>query len=179
MSDGALALVREIAAPGMITLRAAAGTPGLAEAVAAATGCALPGVRRMVRGEGGAAGWMSPDELLLIVPRERLAAGLEAVGARLAGAHHLAVDVSEARAVFRVEGPRADQVLRKLCPVDLDRLEADELRRTRLAQVACAFWREGEGFRLVTFRSVAGYALELLRNAAAPGTSLDAWPRIS
>jgi sarcosine oxidase subunit gamma len=163
----------------MITLRAAAGTPGLAEAVEGATGCALPAVRRMVRGDGGAVGWMSPDELLLIVPRQRVEAALQAIAAALAGAHHLAVDVSDARAVFRVEGARADQVLRKLCPVDFDRLAADELRRTRMAQVAAAFWHQGEGFSVVTFRSVAGYVLDLLRNAAAPGTALDAWPRIS
>ncbi len=61
--------------------------------------------------------------------------------------HHLAADVSDARAVFRIEGAKADQVLAKLCPVDLATLEPGELRRTRAAQVAAAFWRKTAAIR--------------------------------
>ncbi|MFN3723506.1 MAG: sarcosine oxidase subunit gamma, partial [Paracoccaceae bacterium] len=56
--DG-FAAVREIGPLGMITLRAKAGTPGLEAAVLAATGCALPATRRIVRQGARAAGWMS------------------------------------------------------------------------------------------------------------------------
>jgi len=54
----------------------------------------------------------------------------------------------------------------------LDRMEPDELRRTRIAQVAGAFWREGDGFTLVCFRSVAGYVMGLLTHSAQPGSEL-------
>ncbi len=37
--------------------------------------------------------------------------------------------------MFRIRGAKADQVLMKLCPVDFGTLGADELRRTRAAQV--------------------------------------------
>jgi sarcosine oxidase subunit gamma len=170
--DG-FARVAEIGPLGMISLRARAGLPGLAEAVAEVTGCALPAPRRILSAKGRAVGWMSPDELLLVLPRPEVPAGLARLGAALAGQHHLAVDVSDARAVFRIEGARAGQVLRKLAPADLDRMEADELRRTRLAQVAAAFWRDGEGYTLVTFRSVAGYVMGVLSHAAQPGSALD------
>ena len=166
------ASVQEIGPLGMITLRAKAGTPGLAEAVGAATGCGLPELRRITRAGGSAAGWMSPDEILLIVPYAEVAAALAKIGAALAGQHHLAVDVSDARAVFRVEGAKADQVLRKLSPVDFDRLEPNELRRSRAAQVAAAFWQDGDGFTLVCFRSVAGYVMGLLTASAQPGAEL-------
>lgn len=169
--DG-FAQVREIGPLGMITLRARTGTPGLEAAVLAATGCALPAVRRIVRQGARAAGWMSPDELLLIVPYAEVAAVLSGIAEALQGQHHLAVDVSDARAVFRVEGPRADQVLRKLSPVDFDRLEPGELRRSRAAQVAAAFWAEDGGFTLVCFRSVAGYVMGLLSVSARPGAEL-------
>ncbi|QYZ70676.1 sarcosine oxidase subunit gamma [Neotabrizicola shimadae] len=169
--DG-FATVREIGPVGMVTLRAKPDAAGLAEAVKAATGCKLPGQRRIVRNGERAVGWMSPDEWLLVVPHGEAEAVVAAVSAALKGQHHLAVNVSDARAVFRIEGSKADQVLRKLAPADIDRMEPDELRRTRIAQVAGAFWREGDGFTLVCFRSVAGYVMGLLTHSAQPGSEL-------
>lgn len=169
--DGFVA-VREIGPMGMITLRAKAGTKGLEAAVKAATGCAVPGPRRIVTHDDRAAGWMSPDEYLLVVPYPAVETALAAISGALTGQHHLAVNVSDARAVFRIEGAKADQVLRKLCPVDVDRLEAGELRRTRAAQVAAAFWRDEAGVTLVCFRSVAAYVMGLLSASATPGAEL-------
>ncbi|MDZ4137112.1 MAG: sarcosine oxidase subunit gamma family protein [Paracoccaceae bacterium] len=123
--------------------------------------------------DGRGAGWMSPDELLLILPYAAVAQTLDALCNALKGKHFLAVDVSDARAVFRVEGARSAQVLAKLCPVDLPRLEKDELRRTRAAQVAVAFWADDAGYTLVSFRSVADYVMGLLRHAARPGSALE------
>lgn len=164
--------VREIGPLGMITLRAKPGVKGLAAAVKAVTGTALPKARRIeIKGER-AAGWMSPDEYLLILPYGETGAAVEALGKALEGQHHLVAVVSDARAVFRIEGAGADQVIRKLCPVDMDRLEKGELRRTRAAQVAAAFWQDGEGFTLVCFRSVAGYVMGLLSHSAAQGAEL-------
>lgn len=169
--DG-FARVAEIGPLGMITLRAKPGLDGLAKAVKAATGCALPAARAIVEKDGKAAAWMSPDEYLLILPRAEAGTALDAIAKALKGQHHLAVEVSDARAVFEVTGARADDVLAKLCPVDLPRLAPGEMRRTRLAQVACALWRTPGGFRLVTFRSVAAYAFGVLRHSALPGSEL-------
>ena len=91
----------------------------------------------------------------------------------MAGEHHLAVDVSDARAVFRIEGDRAADVLRKLSPVDFDTLDPGELRRTRAAQVAAALWQQDGGYTLVCFRSVAGYVMGLLTHSAQPGSELS------
>lgn len=170
--DG-FAAVREIGPLGMISLRAAPGTKGLEKAVKAAVGVALPGPRRIERAGDAACGWMSPDEYLLVLPYGAVPAALAALGQGLAGQHHLAVDVSDARAVFRIEGPKAAQVLAKLAPADLSRLEPGELRRTRIAQVAGAFWAEDGGFTLVSFRSVAGYVMGLLTHSAQPGSELE------
>jgi sarcosine oxidase subunit gamma len=62
----------------------------------------------------------------------------------------------------------------KLCPVDFDALEADEMRRSRAAQVACALWLEDGGFGLFVFLSVAGYVEDLLATSARPGSALFA-----
>jgi sarcosine oxidase subunit gamma len=156
----------------MISLRANPETPGLAKAVKAATGLGPAAARRIVIKGDHAVGWMSPDEWLLVLPYAEVQGALKKVHKALAGQHCLAIDVSDARAVFRIGGPKAAEVLMKLSPVDHASLAPGELRRTRAAQVACAFWREGDGFTLVSFRSVAGYVMGLLQHAAMPGSEI-------
>jgi sarcosine oxidase, subunit gamma len=165
------ATIREIGPLGMITLRAKR-IKALDKAVKAVTGTKLPAQRRIEINGDRACGWMSPDEYLLIVPYADVSAALASLTKALAGEHHLAVDVSDARAIFRIEGDHAADVLRKLSPVDFDRLDPGELRRTRAAQVAAALWSEGGGYTLVCFRSVAGYVMGLLTHSAQPGSEV-------
>jgi sarcosine oxidase subunit gamma len=182
MSDPVLALngatfdgfatVREIGPLGMISLRAKPGTKGLDKAIKAAVGTKIPAVRRMEWAQDRGCAWMSPDEFLLILPYTEVGNGLVALSKALAGEHHLAADVSDARAVFRIEGDKAGQVLAKLCPADLETLAQGEVRRTRVAQVAGAFWADDAGYTLVSFRSVAGYVMGLLTHSAMPGSEL-------
>ena len=169
--DG-FARVREIGPQGMIALRARPDLPALPAAVLAATGLDLPPQRRIVTKGDRSIGWMAPDEWLIVLPHDAAAPTLARLGEALQGEHHLAVDVSDARAMFRIEGARAAEVLMKLSPVDLARLEPGELRRSRAAQVACAFWRDGDGYTLVCFRSVAAYVFDLLSHAAQPGSEV-------
>jgi sarcosine oxidase subunit gamma len=166
------AKVQEIGPIGMVTLRAK-GLKTLDKAIKAAVGVKTPGQRRIeMNGDRGCA-WMSPDEYLLVMPYAEVSKALAAIAKALGADHHLAVDVSDARAVFRIEGDKADQVLKKLAPADLDRLAPGEVRRTRAAQVAVAFWYQDGGYTLVCFRSVAGYVMGLLTNAAQPGSALS------
>ena len=159
------AAIREIGPLGMITLRAK-GLKSLDKAVKAVTGTKIPAQRRIEVNGDRACGWMSPDEYLLILPYAEVGGALASLAKSLAGEHHLAVDVSDARAVFRVEGDRAAEVLQKLSPVDFEALEPGELRRSRTAQVAAAMWKQDQGFTLVCFRSVARYVFDLLANAS-------------
>ena len=165
------ASIREIGPLGMITLRAK-GVKALDKAVKAVTGTKLPAQRKIEANGDKACGWMSPDEYLLIVPYAEVGAALASLAKSLAGEHHLAVDVSDARAIFRIEGDKAADVLRKLSPVDFDSLEPGELRRTRTAQVAAALWSQDGGYTLVCFRSVATYVMGLLTHSAQPGSEL-------
>ena len=165
------ATIREIGPLGMITLRAK-GSKSLDKAIKAVTGTKTPAQRRIEVNGDRACGWMSPDEYLLIVPYAEVSAALAKLAKSLAGEHHLAVDVSDARAVFRIEGDKAADVLRKLSPVDFDRLEPGELRRSRTAQVAAAMWQQDQGFTLVCFRSVATYVMGLLTHSAQAGSEI-------
>ncbi len=169
MFDG-FARVREMGPVGMITLRAKPDAAGLEAAIRDCIGTEVPSRRAILHANGRAAGWMSPDEFLLIMPYGETESALARIATHMTGAHHLAVPVSDARAMFRIEGARADAVMMKLAPADLDALAPGELRRTRVAQVAAAFWRDGDGFTLVCFRSVARYAFDLLSVSARQGS---------
>jgi sarcosine oxidase subunit gamma len=168
--DG-FAKICEIGPLGMITLRCDLAQKPLA-AVLKKLGLTVPAARCIVQSGDKRVGWMSPDELLLILPYTEVEATLTTLRNALSKIHFLAENVSDARAIFRIEGDKANQVLAKLCPVDLAKLEPGELKRTRAAQVAAAFWVEDGGFTLVCFRSVAGYVMGLLSVSATKGAEI-------
>ena len=167
----ALATITEVTSLGMILIRADLTRAG--DAVAEAAGLAIPEMTRFTSDGSRWLGWMSPDELLLILPGTETAGALVALNHALTGEHALVADVSDLRCVFDVSGRKPAQALAKLCPVDFDALPADWVRRTRAAQVACAVWRQGGGWRVIAFRSVADYLGGVLQAAAAPGTDLE------
>ena len=71
-----------------------------------------------VRGDRGVA-WMSPDELLLLCPYDQVSDTIDMLTKCFGSNHTLAVNVSDARAVFRISGAHSRDVLAKLAPVDL------------------------------------------------------------
>lgn len=166
--------IRETGAQGMITLRGDLASEKMKQALSTATGAAVPGRREIVQAGAGAVAWMSPDELLLMVDYGAVAGTLEKIAAALKGAHYLAVDVSDARAMFEVtgQGGALREVIAKLCPVDMapGAFGPGQIRRTRAGQVAAAIWMvDEETLRMVCFRSVAGHVFGLLKDAALPG----------
>ncbi len=167
----ALATVARVDGLGMILIRADLARAG--DAIAEAAGLAIPEPTRIVTDGSRSLGWMSPDELLLILPAGEVAAALADLQQALVGEHALVADVSDLRAVFDLTGAKPDQVLSKLCPVDFGAFPKDGLRRTRAAQTAVAFWRQGKGFRVIGMRSTADYLGLILQNAAIPGSDLD------
>jgi sarcosine oxidase, subunit gamma len=174
------ATVSEAGLRGMVTLRADLSSPQVQAAVRQVAGVDLPGQRRIAQsGDGRGVAWMSPDEILVLCPRDEAGAVAAALGTALAETHHLVADVSDARAVLRVEGPDGAlrEVMAKLTPTDLapDSFGPGELRRSRIAQVPAAFWIEDGGVTVICFRSVARYAFDLLRLSATPGGEVGVW----
>lgn len=159
--------IARVAGRGMITLRGDLAEPRLSAALT------VPPVRRIVTEGETAVARMAPDELLLFGPVAGVPARVAALGAALAGTHHLVIDVSDARVLFRLEGAGAREVLAKGAPVDLaaSRFGLGDFRRTRFGQVAVAFWMPTpDVFELMCFRSVAGHVAAWLDMAARPGT---------
>lgn len=170
--DG-LVHVAEAPVQGMITLRADLSSAALAKTVKDATGADLPAVRAMTTGKSGSCLWMSPDELLILCDYAKAPDMAAALSGALAGAHHLCAVVSDARAVFTLRGVALREVLGKLAPVDLspDQFRPGQVRRTRMAQVAAAFWlTDDQTAQVVCFRSVGQYMFDLLCTVAQPGS---------
>ncbi len=164
--------VREAGRVGMVTIRGDLGGARFKRDVKSVTGLDVPGQRAII-GDGPRLAWMSPDELLLFCDASEAPSQATALAQALAGSHALAVDVTDARAVFHIEGAACRDVLAKLTPADVAprRFGPGELRRTRLAQVPAAFHMIDEAcVEIVAFRSVAGYVYDLLANAARPGS---------
>ncbi|MFZ3581260.1 sarcosine oxidase subunit gamma [Loktanella sp. DJP18] len=154
---------------GMITLR---GDLSKMKAVCKDFGVAVPGMREALFKSDAGVLWMSPDELLILLPYGDVPDALGKIAKAQKGQHHLAVNVSDARALLRVEGPFAREVIAKLAPVDLhaDAFAPGQVLRTRLGQIAAAFWMtDARTFHVICFRSVADYAFDLLAASADAG----------
>ncbi len=167
--------VEEAGLVGMITLRGDLASANLAKAVKAATGAIVPGQGCVETGKTGRVAWMSPDELLLIVEHTGVAAMIGKLAKALKGDHALVSDVSDARAMFRVSGTGAREVIAKLSPADMapEGFGPGQFRRTRLAQVPAAFHMpDDDSFEIVCFRSVATYVFGLLSLSAKPGSEV-------
>jgi sarcosine oxidase, subunit gamma len=165
--------LRDLGPRGMITLRGDLGDRTLQQACTDLTGVGFPGPGTVqIVGDKGL-GWMSPDEVLVMVPHDGVAAALARLTGALSGQHHLAVDVSDARAVIEVQGPAAREILAKLTPVNMHpaAFPVGQFRRSRLGQIAAAFWmQDDQTIVVICFRSVADYAFALLAQSIQDGT---------
>ena len=164
--------IREAGLRGMITLRGDLSDSKVKSVCTSLTGCDFPtkgGVS--IDGDKGLC-WMSPDELLILLPYNAVPDALVSIDKALKKRHYLAENVSDARALISVEGAYARDVLAKLAPVDLhpDSFKPGQCRRSRIGQIAAAFWmRDADTFELICFRSVADYAFDLLVASAQAG----------
>lgn len=169
------AKVEEVGLRGMITIRGDLKSAPMKKAAKAATGLDVPGQREVALDGDNALAWMSPDELLALVPYAEVNDRIAELDKALKGKHYLAVNVSDARAVFRVSGGDAREVIAKLSPVDMssDAFAPGQIRRTRMAQVPAAFWVDADGaITIICFRSVAEYVFNLLKGAAETGSQV-------
>lgn len=165
--------MREIADRGMIDLRGFASDRKFMAAAKQALGIELPKQPRtsMSWGEIKVL-WLSIDQWLILVPRAKVTELLAALDRALAGIHSLAVDVSDMRAVIRLEGEGGREVLMKGCSLGLLSGEygPGTVRRMRFAEIAALLHViEDDVFDVYVFRSYADYAWDyLLATAREP-----------
>ena len=164
--QGLAVTLREIADRGMIDLRGVAGDRKFMAAAKDALGLDLPKKPRTSASWGNIKVlWLSADQWLILCPRAKAAELLESLRKALGDIHSLAVDVSDMRAVIRIEGEGAREILMKGCSLDLLNGEyiPGAARRARFAEIAALIHVvEDEAFDIYVFRSYAGYAWEFL-----------------
>jgi sarcosine oxidase subunit gamma len=109
--------------------------------------------------------WLSVDQWLILSTRTKSHEILANLRNTLKGIHSLAVDVSDMRAVIRLEGEGCREVLMKGTSLDL--LSGDytpgTCRRMRFAEIAALLHVvEDTVFDVYVFRSYAQYAWDFL-----------------
>jgi len=168
-----LVTLREMGLQGMVTLRA--DLSKAASAVKKVTGADMPDRRAIRAGKAASVAWMSPDEVLILCDHASADGIVAQLTEALKGQHHLAVNVSDARAMLSLSGEAGvlKDVLSKITPADMAALAPGEMRRTRLQQAAGAIWLESETeARVICFRSVARYVFDLLAISARDGAAV-------
>ena len=175
-SHNGIIKIKDTGLLGMITLRGDLKSNVLAKALKLELGMIIPEQRQITSTSKGSIAWMSPDELLIIIDYKNVSKTISNLNSSLSGTHNLVVDVSDARSVFSLNGGAIRDVLSKGSPADLsvDALPIGEVRRTRIAQLAVAFWFTDElNCQLICFRSVGGYIMEWLKNASEDGSEVN------
>jgi len=157
---------------GMITIRGDLKSKNLNKAVLELVEEGVPTPGKINLSDNSGCAWMSPDELLLMVGSSVAQQALVTVERALAGEHNLVTNVSDARAIIQIKGDNVRDVLAKLTPSDVSpaAFGVGDMRRSRIAQVAGAFWMlDARTVELVCFRSSAGYVAGLLKQASRLG----------
>jgi sarcosine oxidase subunit gamma len=160
--------LKEIEDLGMIDLRGLASDERFLSRVREVLGFDLPLKPRTSAGAGDiAALWLSVDQWLITLPRREAVSLHGRLAQALKGVHSLAVDMSDARAIFRLEGENAREVLNKGASVDFTAREigAGFVRRIRYAEIAALVHvRQVNPFAcdLYVFRSYAEHAWRYL-----------------
>ncbi len=117
---GLAADIREIADRGMIDLRGFSSDRRFMAAAKAALGIDLPKKPRTSVSWGDIKVlWLSVDQWLILASRGKAAELLASLRKALGGIHSLAVDVSDMRAIIRMEGEGSREILMKGCSLDL------------------------------------------------------------
>ncbi len=173
LQSGFEATVRQVPSRVMISIRGDLSDKELASRLSGVLENELPEQCRLVRGNDLEVAWMAPDELLLMADEGRKEL-VELIGQALEGMHHLVVDVSAMRAEFEVSGPVRD-ILAKGTPTDvsMSSFKAGDFRRSRIGQIAAAFWLLDETrMRIICRCSEADYLAKWIASATASGSEL-------
>lgn len=163
----------------MIDLRGLATDTAFMAAARDILGLDLPTQPRTSVSEGDVTAlWLAPDQWLILCAdaRQRHADLTKALG----GIHSLAVDVSDMRAIIRLEGEGWREVLMKGCSLDLlsNGYSPGTVRRLRFAEIAALLHVVSDNEAdLYVFRSYAHYAWEFLLASARESAKIKVFGR--
>ncbi len=174
--------IREISERGMIDLRGSTADKKFMSAAKTTLGVDLPKAPRTSSTFGDVQVlWLSTDQWLVLTGRARVNALLIDLRKALGDIHSLAVDVSDMRAIIRLEGEGVRETLMKGSTLDLisDDYKPGTVRRMRFAEIAALLHVvEQNMIDIYVFRSYADYAWEFLVKAARKGSEVRLFTKV-
>ena len=168
-----------------INVRGKLSDAAFVKAVRAVAGCEPPAqantvARGRVRGSPTALLWLGPDEWLLQAPSDYQAKAVQALTKSLAPLRAAMTDVSDARAVLKIQGEAAVDVLMKGCSLDLHRqvfsVGACAQTTLGLCQVIIHHVEDSPAYDIYVGRSFADYAWRWLCDASKEYSAKRAAP---
>lgn len=126
-----------------------------------------PEPRRACPGKGGTLLWNGPGQWLAVSPSTPAGNFLTDLRGALEGSGATVTDLSHARSVIRIAGPKARDVLLKGCPLDVERFEVNDCAASLLGHLNVQLHCVGDHtFDLYVFRSFGLAMWEWLIDAA-------------
>ncbi|MDE2446914.1 MAG: hypothetical protein KGO94_12100 [Alphaproteobacteria bacterium] len=179
-SDNISISMREMSERGMIDLRGATTDKKFMAAVKSVLEVDLPKLPRTSSSWGDVTVlWLSPDQWLVLCGRSKAPTLLADLRTALGSIHSLAVDVSDMRAIIRLEGEGVREILMKGSSLDLisDDYKPGTVRRMLFAEVgALIHVIEANIIDVYVFRSYANYAWDFIAKSARKGAEVKLYP---
>ena len=163
--DQAVVLIEEVRDFGLVTLKANFLDTKICDLVTATTGICFPKIGRISLGKKLSVGWMSIDEIAIILADSEADKITLKMKTKLKSYNNLCVNVSDSRCCFRLCGHGWREVLSKGTPVNLNptSFTIGSFRRTRLGNVAVAIWAaDVDEAYLFSMRSVGSFVSDWL-----------------
>ena len=169
MTDAKGVWAHEITLLGYIHLRGNAQNKDFLSAVKKVTGMDLPTVACSLSTISSATILnLSPDEWILICPREQRAAIQQSLATALTGIHSQVLDNSGGYTSVWLQGKQAVDALQHCTVYNLHALTPNKVVGTTFGKAGVIIYRLENGFCLVLRRSFADYIWRYLARAAAP-----------
>jgi sarcosine oxidase, subunit gamma len=174
--------LREMAGRGMIDLRGLMTDRKFMAAAKGVLGFDLPKAHRTSTSWGDMkALCLSTDQWLILCPGDKVLPLLDQLNDALKGIHSLAVNVSDMRAIIRLEGEHARTTVMKGTSIDLTHGDypAGTVRRMKFAEVGALLHIVEENvIDVYVFRSYADYAWEFLVKAGRKGSEVRLFAKV-
>ncbi|MEO1159161.1 MAG: sarcosine oxidase subunit gamma family protein [Pseudomonadota bacterium] len=170
--------ISEISDRGMIDLRGEAGSSKFRQAAKSALGIDLPLKPRSSAVKGDVTVlWLSVDQWLVCCPRGKADGLAGRLRKDLGTLHSLVVDVSDARAIIRLEGDNVREVMMKGSSIDftLPDYKAGLVRRLVFAEIAALAHIVADKpctVDIYVFRSFADYTWKWIEATAKPAATI-------
>lgn len=163
------AWANEVPLQGYISLRGDTGNAQFVEAVSKALGIKLPMEPcTHVQSAATTVLWLSPDEWMIVTPREELGARIKALNEALSGIRSQVVDNSGGYTQVIVQGRYARDVISHCTVYDLGHLKPGRIVGTTFGKTSVYLRQHNDGYCLLLRRSFADYIWRYLERAAQP-----------